>query len=87
MKEAQPLPLVLSAMEQRVPPIIHLVNLAALLLIGIILVLSAVARTYQLAILLPVLGLLIVYWRSRTNRKVVESYLNVGPLPPRAAQD
>jgi GDSL-like Lipase/Acylhydrolase family len=52
------------------PLLLHVVNVAALLLAGLLLLLTAVARAYQLALLGPVLVLLVVYWRFRTNPRV-----------------
>jgi hypothetical protein len=59
------------------PLIIHSVNVSALLLGGVILLLTAVSRSYQLIILLPVLGLLVVYWRFRMNPPVVAWYFGM----------
>jgi hypothetical protein len=44
-----------------IPPIIHLVNFAALFVIGVILLLAGVANTRSLIILLPVMGLAVAY--------------------------
>jgi hypothetical protein len=66
-----------SVQSQRLPPILHLVNVVALLLGGLILLLTAVARAYQLVVLLPVLVLLIVYWPLRTNPQVVAGYFGL----------
>jgi hypothetical protein len=61
----------------KIPPTIHVVNIMALLLGGVILLLTAVDRTYQLIILVPVLGLLVVYWRLRGHPRVVAWYFGV----------
>jgi hypothetical protein len=64
------------------PPLIHVVNVVALLLAGLILLLTAVARPYQLVLLLPVLVFLVVYGRFRTNPHVAAGFfgLSVGLL-------
>jgi hypothetical protein len=61
----------------KVPPIIHVVNLAAVLLGGFVLLLTAVDRTYQLALLAPVPVLLAVYWRRRTDPRMVAGYFGL----------
>ena len=58
-------------------PLIHIVNVAALLLAGLILLLTAVARPYQLLVLVPVLVLLVVYWRFRTNPRVAAGFFGI----------
>src|SRR5215510_2978231 len=63
--------------KNEILPIIHVVNVIALLLGGTILLLTAVVRTYQLIILVPVLGLLVVYWRLRTHPRVVAWYFGM----------
>jgi hypothetical protein len=60
-----------------IPPIIHLVNVVALLLGGLLLLLTAVVRADQLVVLLPVLALLVVYWRLRTNPRVAAGYFGL----------
>jgi hypothetical protein len=64
------------------PLLIHVVNVVALLLAGLILLLTAVAKAYQMVLLVPVLVLLVVYWRGRTNPRVVAGYfgLSIGLL-------
>src|SRR5262249_7446819 len=57
-----------------IPPIIHLLNIIALLLGILILLLAAVATAYQLIALVPVLALLVAYWRVRTNPSLVAGY-------------
>lgn len=56
---------------------IHIVNLSALLLGGVLLLLTAVTRTYQLLVLLPVLGLLVAYWRLRRHPEVVAGFFGM----------
>jgi hypothetical protein len=63
--------------QQRISPIIHGVNVMALLLGGVILVMTAVVRPYQLIILVPVLGLLAMYWRLRTNPGVAAGFFGL----------
>jgi hypothetical protein len=63
--------------RREIPPSIHVVNILALLLSGLILLLTAVVRAYQLVVLLPMLVLLVVYWRFRTNPRVVACYFGV----------
>jgi hypothetical protein len=60
-----------------IPPIIHLINVIALLLSGLLLLLTAVVRPYQLVVLLPVLALLVVYWRLRTDPRVAAGYFGL----------
>jgi hypothetical protein len=55
---------------QRVPPILHVMNLAALLCGGLLLLLTAVNQTYHLVFLAPWPVLLAVYWRRRTDPRV-----------------
>jgi hypothetical protein len=63
--------------KSHIPPTIHVVNIIALLLGGVILFLTAVDRAYQLIILVPMLGLLIVYWRLRRHPRVVAWYFGM----------
>jgi hypothetical protein len=51
--------------------LLHLVNLAALLLVSVILLLTAVTRGYQLVLLGPMLLLILGYWRFRASPRVV----------------
>jgi hypothetical protein len=60
-----------------IPPIMHLVNFTALFMIGVILLMSGVVNIRSLIILLPVLGLAIVYWRFHMNPKIVSIYLGI----------
>ena len=60
-----------------IPPIVHLVNVVAVLLSGLLLLLTAVVRPYQLVVLLPVLALLVVYWRLRTDPRVAAGYFGL----------
>src|SRR5688500_8654551 len=62
---------------QGVPPIIHIINLGALLLGGLLLLLTAVDQTYQLALLAPIPVLLAVYWRRRTDPRVAAGYFGL----------
>ena len=61
----------------KIPLLIHTVNVSALLLGGVLLLLSAVTSTYQLIILVPVVGLLAVYWRLRRHPSVVAWYFGM----------
>ena len=63
--------------SQTIPSLIHVVNILALLLAGLILLLTAVARAYQMVLLGPVLILLVVYWRFRTNSRVAAGYFGI----------
>jgi hypothetical protein len=63
--------------KNEIPPAIHVVNIIALLLGGGLLLLTAVDRTYQLLLLGPVLGLLVVYWRLRRHPRVVAGYVGM----------
>jgi hypothetical protein len=63
--------------SEAIPPFIHVVNVIALLLAGLILLLTAVAKLYQLVVLLPVLVLLAVYWCFRTNPGVAAGYFGI----------
>jgi hypothetical protein len=63
--------------NKEIPPLIHVVNVVALLLAGLILLLTAVAHTYQVVVLVPVLVLLVVYWRFRTNPRVAAGYFGI----------
>jgi hypothetical protein len=58
-------------------PILHMVNMGALLLASSILLLTAVVRTYQLVVLLPVMALIVVYWYLRSNPRVVAAYFGL----------
>jgi hypothetical protein len=64
-------------MRRSVPPIIHLVNLAALLLLSIILLLVGVVSTPNVVLLLPIAVLIWLYWRFRANPKVAATYLGL----------
>jgi hypothetical protein len=57
--------------------LIHVINVAALLLAGLIGLLTAVARPYHLIFLTPVWVLLAVYWRCRTNPRVVAAFFGL----------
>ena len=59
-----------------IPLLIHIVNISALLLGGVLL-LTVVTRTSQLVILGPVLGLLGVYWRLWRRPSVVAWYFGM----------
>ena len=61
----------------KVPSIIHAVNLAAPVLGGLLMLLSAVNRSYQLVLLAPIPVLLAVYWRRRTDPRVVAGYFGL----------
>lgn len=61
----------------QIPLLIHLVNVSALLLGGVLLLLTGVTRTYQLLLLGPVVGLLVVYWRLRHHPSVVAGYFGM----------
>jgi hypothetical protein len=63
-----------SPSQRGIPSIIHLVNLSTLALGGLILLLAAVVRPYQLVALLPVPILMIMYRRFRENLRVVACY-------------
>jgi hypothetical protein len=63
--------------RREVPLIIHVVNVAALLLGSKILLLTAVVKTYQLAVLLAVLVAAVVYWRLRTDPRVAAGYFGL----------
>jgi hypothetical protein len=63
--------------SQRLPPILHLVNVVALLIGGLILLLAAVVSAYQMVVLVPVLILLVVYWRFRTDPRVAVGYFGI----------
>ena len=58
----------------KIPWLIHSVNISAVLLVGGLLLLTAVARTSQLIVLVPVLGLLVVYWRLGKHPAVAAWY-------------
>src|SRR5215510_10330533 len=60
-----------------IPPLIHSVNVSALLLGLVLLPLTAVCRTYQLIVMVPMLGLLGVYWRFRRHPSVVAWYFGM----------
>jgi hypothetical protein len=66
-----------SSRHCEIPLVIHIVNVVALLLGGLILMLTAVVKVYQLSVLLPVLVLLLVYWRVRTNPRVAAGYFGL----------
>jgi hypothetical protein len=57
--------------------LIHIVNVVALLLAGLIVLLAAVIRPYQLTLLIPVLVLLVVYRRYQTNPRVVAAFFGL----------
>ena len=60
--------------RSKVPFVIHLANLAGLLALGLILLLSLVVRPWHLVFLAPVLSLLILYLLGRGNQNVVAGY-------------
>ena len=61
----------------KIPLPIHIVNVSALLLGGVLLLLTAVTSTYQLIILVPIVGLLAVYWRLHRHPSVVAWYFGM----------
>jgi hypothetical protein len=64
-------------MKRSVPPIIHVVNLFALLLSGLILLLAAVTSVPNVVLLLPIPVLIGIYWRFRANPNVAAVYLGL----------
>jgi hypothetical protein len=54
--------------------IIHVLNLTALLTLGVIIFLSSVVRLWHLAILSPILILIIFYWFARANQNITLGY-------------
>ena len=60
-----------------VPPIIHVINIGGLLLGGLLLLLTAVDQTYQLALLAPIPVLLALYWRRRTDPWMAAGYFGL----------
>jgi len=56
-------------MKRSAPPIIHVVNIVALLLSGIVLLLAAVTSVPYAVLLLPIPVLIGIYWRFRANPK------------------
>jgi hypothetical protein len=63
--------------HKAIPLPIHIVNVVALLLAGLILLLTAVAHAYQVVVLVPVLILLVVYWRFRADPRVAAGYFGI----------
>src|SRR5687767_3431060 len=63
--------------NQEIPPLIHVVNVVALLLAGLILLLTAVTRVFYVVVLVPVLILLVVYWRFRTDPRMAAGYFGL----------
>jgi hypothetical protein len=63
--------------RREIPPVLHVVNVVALLLGGLILLLTAVVRAYQLVVLLPVLALLVAYWHLRAIPHVAAGYFGL----------
>jgi hypothetical protein len=63
--------------SQKSGVLIHVMNVAALLLAGLILLMTAVDRPYQLIILIPVLVLLVVYWRWRAKPHVMAGFFGL----------
>jgi hypothetical protein len=57
-------------MRETVPPVIHMVNLAALLLVGLILLFAAVIKWRDLGLLLLIGVLIMGYWRFRLHPNV-----------------
>ena len=57
--------------------IIHVFNLLALLALSIILLLTAVVRPYQLVLLIPVIGLILLYSVFHTNQNVLACYFGI----------
>jgi hypothetical protein len=56
---------------------IHGVNLAAIVLGGLLLFLTAIDQAYQLVLLAPIPILLAIYWRRRTDPRVVAGYFGL----------
>ena len=60
-----------------VPGFVHWVNVVGLAALTVIIVLSAVVQPYQLIVLVPILGLGLLYWRWRANPTVAGCYLGL----------
>src|SRR5262249_17524298 len=65
------------ARTHQTPLLIHSVNISALLLGGVILLLTAVTKPAQLLLLVPVLALLGVYGRCWRHPSVVAGYFGM----------
>jgi hypothetical protein len=63
--------------RNEIPPFLHVVNVGALLLMGLLLLLTAVVRASQLVVLAPVLILLGVYGRFRAHPRVAAGYFGL----------
>jgi hypothetical protein len=64
-------------MKGSVPSIIHVVNLVALLLLGIILLFGGFVSSLNVVLLLPIPVLIWIYWRFRANPNVAAAYLGL----------
>lgn len=64
-------------MKESVPPVIHMVNLATFLLVGLILLFAAVVRWRDLGLLLLIGVLIMGYWRFRTHPNVAAGALGL----------
>jgi hypothetical protein len=61
----------------QVPLLIHVVNVVALLVLGVIVLLAGVVSVKSFLLLVPILGLLLVYWRFRRSLNVAAVYLGI----------
>jgi hypothetical protein len=66
-----------TAKSAGVPPVIHVVNLAALLLLGVILLFAAAVRWRDLGLLVLIGVLMAGYWRWRTHPNVAAGALGL----------
>ena len=57
--------------------LIDVVNLSALLTLGIILLLTSIARVYQFVILLPILALIILYLIFHKNKNIIAYFFSL----------
>jgi hypothetical protein len=67
----------LPATRKDIPFLVHVMNLTGLFVLAAILLLAGVIHLYQIVIVLPVLVLLLVYWRFRTVPNIVMLYFSI----------
>jgi hypothetical protein len=60
--------------RERIPAIVHVVNVVGLLVGAVILLFTVVNLSYQLVAFVPMIGVAWTYWRQRNNPRVVALY-------------
>lgn len=63
--------------SDRIPPLVHVVNVVGLVVSALILLFTFINLSYQLLVFVPMVGVAWAYWRQRKNPRVVASYFGM----------